>query len=76
MHNLEVQSQQTKGDSISSGEFRLFFVVSIQTNISNSVYSGTTRGVVQQNFGESEAVARREYVLPIFTRFLRKCYSK
>ena len=75
-HNLEVQSQRTKGDSISSGEYRLFFVVSIQTNISNSVYSGTTRGVVQQNFGELEAVARREYVLPIFTRFLRKCYSK
>ena len=41
-----------------------------------SVHSGATSGAVQMNFGRSERVAYKEVVIPLFSRFLRKCYCK
>ncbi|KJA13978.1 hypothetical protein HYPSUDRAFT_209087 [Hypholoma sublateritium FD-334 SS-4] len=40
-----------------------------------SVHSGVTSGSVKMNFGRSERVAYKETIIPIFARFLRKCYS-
>ena len=33
-------------------------------------------GHVKLNFGKLERVAMKECIHPIFTRFLKKCYSK
>ncbi|KJA26036.1 hypothetical protein HYPSUDRAFT_133378, partial [Hypholoma sublateritium FD-334 SS-4] len=40
-----------------------------------SVHSGTTSGPVKMNFGRSERVPYKDYFVPIFGAFLRKCYS-
>ena len=41
----------------------------------NSIHSGTTQGDVKINFGRSERDAYLKHVVPIFSRFLLKCYS-
>ena len=41
-----------------------------------SLHAGTTSGVVKMNFGRAERAAYRDYILPIFGRFLRKCYCE
>lgn len=41
-----------------------------------SVYSGTTTGNVKLDFGQAERDAMQDYIYPIFTRFMKKCFSK
>ncbi|RDB25587.1 hypothetical protein Hypma_006940 [Hypsizygus marmoreus] len=40
-----------------------------------SVHSGHTTGTVKMNFGRSEREGYKNSVLPLFGRFLRKCYT-
>ena len=41
----------------------------------SSVHSGTTSGDVKVNFGESERSRYKQLVIPLFGRFLKKCFS-
>ncbi|KAF9471899.1 hypothetical protein BDN70DRAFT_819435 [Pholiota conissans] len=40
-----------------------------------SMHSGTTSGPVAMNFGRSERVSYKQFVVPIFANFLKKCYT-
>ncbi|KAF8190124.1 hypothetical protein BJ912DRAFT_850288 [Pholiota molesta] len=40
-----------------------------------SFHSGETPGNVKMNFGRSERRAYKEYVMPVFGNFLKKCYT-
>lgn len=40
-----------------------------------SFHSETTAGPVQSNFGQAERAAYKEYVVPLYSRFLQRCYS-
>ena len=40
-----------------------------------SLHSGVTPGSIKMNYGRSERVAYKEYVMPSFGRFLTKCYG-
>ncbi|KAF9471459.1 hypothetical protein BDN70DRAFT_819959 [Pholiota conissans] len=40
-----------------------------------SFHSGETSGSVKMNFGRAERRAYKDYVLPIFGNFLKKCYT-
>jgi len=40
------------------------------------MHSGTTTGDVKSTFGEAERVAIKQFVVPLFGRFLKKCYSE
>lgn len=46
------------------------------SHIELSVHAGTTQGTVKSNFGESERVAIKSLLVPLYGRFLKKCYSK
>jgi len=41
-----------------------------------SICSGTTVGVAKQNFVQSEREYYKNDIIPVFTRFLKKLYSK
>ena len=41
-----------------------------------SIHSGVTSGDVQMNFGRAEQTRYKQYIIPVFGDFLRKCYSK
>ncbi|PPR04509.1 hypothetical protein CVT24_013115 [Panaeolus cyanescens] len=40
-----------------------------------SLHSGTTNGEIPMTFGKFESVRYRKYITPMFTNFLRNCYS-
>lgn len=47
-----------------------------QLTISCSVHSGSIQGLIKSMFGQSERVRYKEDVVPLFSTFLKKCYSK
>lgn len=43
---------------------------------SSSVHSGVTQGAIKSMFGELERAAYKDVVVPLYSRFLKKCYSE
>ncbi|KDR79066.1 hypothetical protein GALMADRAFT_64225, partial [Galerina marginata CBS 339.88] len=41
-----------------------------------SLHSGSVQGPVKMNFGEAEQAGYKEHVVPVFSRFLRKCFTR
>ena len=40
-----------------------------------SLHSGSVKGPVKLNFGQAEQAGYKERVIPVFSDFLRKCFS-
>ncbi|KAF9522755.1 hypothetical protein CPB83DRAFT_899379 [Crepidotus variabilis] len=40
-----------------------------------SIHSGVVKGTIKQNFGQSEWRLYKEFVVPVFAHFLKKCYT-
>ena len=52
------------------------YLLLLRTNLSHSIHAGTTTGGVNATFGASERAAFKQSIVPLFGKFLKKCYSK